>query len=154
LNDQQVIYYEVGGGWNNTDLTNNDFDSVIDTALDRLVEFADAEGGIFTLYNNKMVKDSWEYVILKGITAGNDDLSKLMNLIDETFVEGSIQNYKQPNFAPEYNNIILTGGCALNCTSNMKLYATGLFTNIYIPPFPGDEGISLGLVGALINLTV
>ncbi len=96
-------FYEITQELN--DIT--DFDSVIDTALDRLVEFADAEGGIFTLYNNKMVKDSWEYVILKGITAGDDDLSKLMNLIDETFVEGSIQNYKQPNFAPEYNNIIL-----------------------------------------------
>ena len=84
-----------------------DFDSVIDTALDKLIDFADAEGGIFTLYNNKMVKDSWEYVILKRITAGDDDLSKLMNLIDETYNEGSLKNYKQPHFAPEYNNIIL-----------------------------------------------
>lgn len=85
----------------------NDFDSLIDTALDKLVDFADAEGGIFTLYNNKMVRDSWEYIILKGITAGDEDLSKLMNLINETYNEGSSQNYKQPHFAPEYNNIIL-----------------------------------------------
>ncbi len=80
---------------------------MIDAALDKLVDFADAEGGIFTLYNNKMVKDSWEYVILKGISTGADDLPKLMNLIDETYNEGSSQNYKQPHFAPEYNNIIL-----------------------------------------------
>ena len=84
-----------------------DFDSLIDAALDKLVDFADAEGGIFTLYNNKMVKDSWEYVILKGISTGADDLPKFMNLIDETYNEGSSQNYKQPHFAPEYNNIIL-----------------------------------------------
>ncbi|NQT65128.1 MAG: sigma 54-interacting transcriptional regulator, partial [FCB group bacterium] len=83
------------------------FDSLIDASLDKLVDFADAEGGIFTLYNNKMVKDSWEYIILKGITGGDDDLPKLMELIDETYNEGLCQNYKQPHFAPEYNNIIL-----------------------------------------------
>lgn len=41
-------------------------------------------------------------------------------------------------------NLILTGGCALNCTFNGKLWKTQLFKNIYIPPNPGDEGISLG----------
>lgn len=96
-------FYEITQELN--DIT--DFDSVIDTALDRLVEFADAEGGIFTLYNNKMVKDSWEYVIMKGITDGSDDFPKFMSLIDETYNEGLNQNYKQPHFAPEYNNIIL-----------------------------------------------
>ncbi|MDP8202924.1 MAG: sigma 54-interacting transcriptional regulator [Candidatus Tenebribacter mawsonii] len=84
-----------------------DFDSLIETALDKLVDFADAEGGVFTLYNNKMVKDSWDYVILKGLSSGDEDLQKFMKLIDDAFVEGSSQNYKQPHFAPEFNNIIL-----------------------------------------------
>ena len=83
------------------------FDVLIDSALDKLVDFADAEGGVFTLYNNKMVKDSWEYVILKGLTGGDDDLPKFMKLVDDAFMEGSSHNFKQPHFAPEYNNIIL-----------------------------------------------
>ncbi len=95
-------FYEITQELN--DIT--DFDLLIETALDKLVDLADAEGGIFTLYNNKMVKDSWEYVILKGISGGDDDLPMFMKLIDETFNEGSSQNYKQPHFAPEYNNII------------------------------------------------
>ncbi|MDA3813433.1 MAG: sigma 54-interacting transcriptional regulator, partial [Candidatus Cloacimonetes bacterium] len=95
-------FYEITQELN--DITN--FDLLIETALDKLVDLADAEGGIFTLYNNKMVKDSWEYVILKGISGGDDDLPKLMELIDETYKKGSNQNYKQPHFAPEYNNII------------------------------------------------
>ncbi len=41
-------------------------------------------------------------------------------------------------------NLILTGGCALNCTFNGKLIASGLFRQVYIPPNPGDEGISMG----------
>lgn len=45
---------------------------------------------------------------------------------------------------PEFENIILTGGCALNCTFNAKLLESGLFSEIYVPPFPGDESIALG----------
>lgn len=45
---------------------------------------------------------------------------------------------------PEYENIILTGGCALNCTFNGKLVKQGLYEEVYVPPFPGDESISLG----------
>lgn len=45
---------------------------------------------------------------------------------------------------PEYSNIILTGGTALNCVFNMKLVDTLLFTNVYVPPFPGDECIGVG----------
>src|SRR5690606_6474537 len=41
-------------------------------------------------------------------------------------------------------NLILTGGCALNCTFNGKLAQKKYFEKIYIPPNPGDEGISVG----------
>lgn len=47
---------------------------------------------------------------------------------------------------PEFENLILAGGCALNCTANWKLSSLGIFKNIYITPFPGDESISIGLV--------
>lgn len=45
---------------------------------------------------------------------------------------------------PKINNLILTGGTALNCTNNYKLLEKGLFDNIYVPPFPSDECISFG----------
>lgn len=44
----------------------------------------------------------------------------------------------------DFDNIILTGGTALNCTFNMKLVDSKLFKNVYVPPFPGDECISFG----------
>ncbi|MFI5360474.1 MAG: carbamoyltransferase C-terminal domain-containing protein [Elusimicrobiota bacterium] len=40
--------------------------------------------------------------------------------------------------------LILAGGCALNCVANQALLKSGLFDEIYVPPFPGDEGVSLG----------
>ncbi|MBY0470981.1 hypothetical protein K2X30_07400 [bacterium] len=45
---------------------------------------------------------------------------------------------------PKYENLIVTGGCALNCVTNMKLVRAGIFSEIYSPPFPGDECIGLG----------
>nr|BDT30132.1 putative transferase [Bacteriovorax sp. HI3] len=50
---------------------------------------------------------------------------------------------------PEYENLILTGGCALNCTNNAKILYQNLFRRIFIPPFPGDECIGFGLAHAL-----
>ncbi|MDP7321900.1 MAG: carbamoyltransferase C-terminal domain-containing protein [Bacteriovoracaceae bacterium] len=45
---------------------------------------------------------------------------------------------------PDIDNLIITGGTALNCTNNFKLVQKGLFSNIYIPPFPSDESIGFG----------
>lgn len=53
---------------------------------------------------------------------------------------------------PEYTNLILTGGCALNCTNNAKILYQQLFDKIYVPPFPGDESIGFGLAHYLKNL--
>lgn len=50
---------------------------------------------------------------------------------------------------PEYDNLILTGGCALNCTNNAKILYQKLFAKIFVPPFPGDECIGFGLAHAL-----
>jgi carbamoyltransferase len=55
----------------------------------------------------------------------------------------SLLNQLKKNF-PDYENLILAGGCALNCTNNMKILKSGLYKKIFITPFPGDEGISLG----------
>ena len=50
---------------------------------------------------------------------------------------------------PEYRQLILTGGCALNCTANGKILNQRLFDEIYVPPFPGDESIGLGAASVL-----
>ncbi|OFZ21438.1 MAG: hypothetical protein A2X94_07985 [Bdellovibrionales bacterium GWB1_55_8] len=52
---------------------------------------------------------------------------------------------------PDFENLIFTGGCALNCTANMKLVKNGFFSEIYVPPFPGDESIGLGAASSLYH---
>lgn len=40
--------------------------------------------------------------------------------------------------------LVLAGGVALNCTANGALLRSGLFEEIWVPPFPHDAGVSLG----------
>jgi len=52
-------------------------------------------------------------------------------------------------FAKSLNNsknLILTGGCALNCVANTKILSSRLFNNVYIPFNCGDGGLSMGAV--------
>ena len=84
----------------------SDFDSLLESSLDKLIDFAEADGGIFCLYNNQMVTDAWEYVILKNFSSSNENYSELMDIIQDAFDENSSKNIKQPSFAPEFNNII------------------------------------------------
>ncbi len=60
----------------------------------------------------------------------------------EHFLFSYINEIKQRY--PSTENLILTGGCAMNCTFNGKLIAKRFFKQVYIPPNPGDEGIGLG----------
>lgn len=50
---------------------------------------------------------------------------------------------------PGYDNLILAGGCALNCTANWKLQAGKTFREIYVACNPGDESIGLGCAAVL-----
>ncbi len=84
----------------------SDFDVLLETALDKLVGFAEADGGLFCLYYNQQVKDSWEYVIFDNYSYEKNDFSQMMEIIKQTYGKNKSQNYKQPHFAPEYNNII------------------------------------------------
>jgi transcriptional regulator with PAS, ATPase and Fis domain/uncharacterized protein HemY len=95
-------FYEITQQLN--DIT--DFDLLLETAIDKLVDFAEADSGIFALYNNKLLKDSWDYLIMKNYSNQDPDFSVIMDLVQETYNSGSSQNLKQPHFAPHYNNII------------------------------------------------
>ena len=41
-------------------------------------------------------------------------------------------------------NLVLAGGVALNCSANGKIEKSGLFKNIFIPPFASDGGTAIG----------
>lgn len=47
-------------------------------------------------------------------------------------------------FNPNEENLVISGGCMLNCSCNAEIEHSGLFSNIYCFPATNDAGISLG----------
>lgn len=42
------------------------------------------------------------------------------------------------------NNLCISGGCALNCSAMGKIKRSGLFSNVFVPFAPGDDGGAIG----------
>lgn len=55
-----------------------------------------------------------------------------------------LANWAQEKVCSE--NLVLMGGCALNCVANEKIARLDQFTDIWIMPNPGDGGSSLGAI--------
>ena len=49
------------------------------------------------------------------------------------------------SFDPKEENLVISGGCMLNCSTNSEIEKQGLFKNIYCFPATNDAGISLGV---------
>jgi carbamoyltransferase len=47
-------------------------------------------------------------------------------------------------FPGQRTNLVLGGGCALNIKWNTSIRATGLFREVFAPPFPNDAGAAIG----------
>ncbi|MCB9230367.1 MAG: hypothetical protein H6581_01785 [Bacteroidia bacterium] len=45
--------------------------------------------------------------------------------------------------------LYLSGGCALNIVANTQIVNLGLFQDVFIPPCPGDSGLSIGAAAFL-----
>lgn len=50
------------------------------------------------------------------------------------------------------HNLCISGGCALNCSAMGKIKASGLFTNVFVPFAPGDDGGAIGAALAFHTL--
>ncbi len=70
----------------------------------------------------------------------------------QTIFEASLLEFIRSlrNSYPWAKNLILTGGCALNCVANQKIFNSGLFERVFVTPFPGDESISIGAASYLL----
>ncbi|MBW6515348.1 MAG: sigma 54-interacting transcriptional regulator [Candidatus Cloacimonetes bacterium] len=82
------------------------FDSLLEYALDSFIDLSEADGGIFCLYNSRANPESWEYKLFNHFSNDDKDYDNMMNIVQKTFMENKFQNYKQPHFAADYNNIV------------------------------------------------
>lgn len=73
------------------------------------------------------------------------DIAASVQLVTEEFMLNLVQ-WVSDNIDSE--NLVIMGGCALNCVANEKIAREQLFENIWIMPNPGDAGSSIGAVAA------
>jgi carbamoyltransferase len=81
---------------------------------------------------------------LKNEDPDHYDLAASAQKIYEEEFDKLLQRAKKIN--PSQNNLVLSGGCALNCSANH--IAKKYFKNVWIIPNPGDAGSSLGAIAA------
>ncbi|MBD0256734.1 MAG: hypothetical protein ICV83_13530, partial [Cytophagales bacterium] len=51
---------------------------------------------------------------------------------------------KVERYGRKHKNLCFVGGCALNIKWNSALRETGLFSDVWVPPFPNDSGSAIG----------
>jgi carbamoyltransferase len=89
---------------------------------------------------NKTNKSDWESS--KDLQFYKDLAFSVQSYFEKNLIE-RVRSIKSTY--PNHDRLILTGGSALNCSANMKLLNERIFSEIYVPPSPGDESIGLGL---------
>ena len=71
-----------------------------------------------------------------------DIAAAVQRIYEEIFTELCRSAYFMTD--AKYSNIIIAGGCALNCVANPL--AGEFFTNVHVPANPGDAGSAIGCV--------
>jgi carbamoyltransferase len=57
---------------------------------------------------------------------------------------GGLRDGPASEYAAAGEPLCLSGGCALNIKWNSAIRASGLFTDVWVPPFPNDAGSAIG----------
>ena len=77
-------------------------------------------------------------------------------LLEEIFLATTNVVYKsfKENYLDHQDNLCLSGGTALNCPSNTRLYNEGPFDDVFIPPAVHDGGLSTGAALGIYHNTL
>ena len=71
-----------------------------------------------------------------------DIAASVQKIIEEIII--LIARHAKRTYGKNIPNVVLAGGCALNCVANGKLLKEKIFENIWIQPAAGDAGGALG----------
>lgn len=85
-----------------------------------------------------------EEINIKNISPRVQELANLAASIQELYEEILCDYISYYQKITGDRNLTISGGGAQNCKFISKLYKLNIFQNIYIPPTPGDNGLSLG----------
>lgn len=66
--------------------------------------------------------------------------ASVQKALEDTLI-GFVKELKE---VTRMDNLVISGGIALNCSANGKIVKTGIFKNVFVPPFPSDAGTAVG----------
>ncbi len=84
----------------------HDFDLLLNTAIDEIINISEADGGILCLYNAENMPESWEYKLFRNFTFKDQAYDYFMRLILETYNQKKRLSLKQPQEGKKYNHVI------------------------------------------------
>lgn len=89
----------------------------------------------------------------RGCNWWREDLQSEQDMFDIAAATQSVYQYilkiisNWARWKGNSNNLVIVGGCALNCSANSKI--VGDWNSVWIPPNPGDAGSAIGCVLAV-----
>lgn len=107
----------------------------------------------FDLDFSKMYKKFYKFRLIKSKNKIFNNVESIIKSNEakiaseaQTVLEEAMVYYANQikNKYPDYNNLCISGGSALNLSSNREVYNTGLFNNVFVAPSSDDSGIALG----------
>ncbi len=90
----------------------------------------------------------------RGIADWHSEITDIENLAaaaQEVFTDIMLEISKWLKTTTTSENLVLSGGCALNCVTNAAIAQQQIWNKIWIMPNPGDAGNSLGAALAHLN---
>lgn len=83
------------------------------------------------------------------ISEGHKNLAAAIQKVTEDLFLSLAQHTKEITHS---ENLCISGGCALNCAAMGKIRDSDLFSNVFVPFAPGDDGCAIGAALAFYGL--
>ena len=108
-------------------------------------KLCDYHGALYGNFNKKLIK-LFGHPRQKGEEPSENHIN-LASSVQAAFEDAQkhMVNWAKQKY-PQINNLVLSGGCALNVSANGKILNSKLFDKISLPPAPHDAGCCIGAV--------
>ena len=84
----------------------SDFNVLLDTTINNLVDFINAKGGILCLYYDPNYINHWKHVIVNNISTDENCFNNILGIVKKTYEENKIQVLNQNGLFSDYNYIV------------------------------------------------
>ena len=97
-------------------------------------------------------KASFKNTYLYNVGVTNTQVARAVRLFSDRLFQRFFDQIKE--HATDRRNLIISGGCGLNCEWNSRWKESGLFNDVFVSPVTNDSGVAVGAAAdAQLSLT-